>query len=66
MWEIPIEANSGTARDKVHIRFDRDSQCWVATFDQMPGCVGDGATPQEAWNDFKDASLEWLDEYGRQ
>lgn len=39
---------------------ESDGGGWFITFPDLPGCVSDGATPDEAIANGKDALLSWL------
>lgn len=38
-----------------------DGGGWFATVPDLPGCMGDGETEQEAIKDVRAAALEWAD-----
>ena len=40
---------------------DADGGGWLASVPALPGCVGDGATREEALADVQRAIPEWLD-----
>ena len=40
---------------------DVDGGGWLASVPALPGCLGDGATREEALADVQGAILEWLD-----
>lgn len=42
-----------------------DGGGFMATFPDLPGCIGDGETPAEAAEDGLAAAKEWLDENER-
>ncbi len=44
----------------VEIRPLDDGDGWLATFPDLPGCMGDGATPESAVVDGYAAALAWL------
>ena len=33
---------------------------WLAEFPDLPGCMADGATPEEAMNEAVDAARSWI------
>ena len=37
-----------------------DGRGWLATFPDLPGCMGDGATPEDAIADGYEAAKAWL------
>lgn len=38
-----------------------DGGGWLATVPALPGCMGDGETPEAALADAEDAVIEWID-----
>ena len=38
-----------------------DGGGWLASVPALPGCMGDGETPEEALSDAEHAIIEWLD-----
>jgi len=40
---------------------EADGGGWLATVPGLPGCMGDGETPEEAITDARDAIREWHD-----
>ncbi|MDP4302638.1 type II toxin-antitoxin system HicB family antitoxin [Leptothrix discophora] len=40
---------------------DEDGGGWLATFPDLPGCMGDGETPEQAIADGYAAAQAWLD-----
>lgn len=44
---------------------DEDGGGFVARVPDLPGCMGDGATPEKAVADARKAILEWVTEYAK-
>jgi predicted RNase H-like HicB family nuclease len=42
-----------------------DGGGFLATVPDLPGCVSDGESPEEALHSVQDAILEWIDEARR-
>ena len=42
---------------------DEDGGGFLAKAIDLPGCIGDGATPEAAVKDVRKAIIEWIDEY---
>lgn len=40
---------------------DADGGGWMASIPALPGCMGDGETPEEALADVEKAMAEWID-----
>ncbi|MFM5914169.1 MAG: toxin-antitoxin system HicB family antitoxin [Chakrabartia godavariana] len=40
---------------------EADGGGWLASVPALPGCMGDGSTPEEALADCKAAMAEWMD-----
>ncbi len=40
---------------------EEDGGGWLATSDDLPGCMADGETPEEALKDWEGAEAAWLD-----
>lgn len=38
-----------------------DGGGWLVTVPDLPGCMSDGETPEDAVRDARDAILEWID-----
>jgi antitoxin HicB len=49
----------------VHKVSEEDGGGYLACAVDLKGCIGDGATPEEAIADLKDAIIEWIDEARR-
>jgi len=39
---------------------DAGRQGWVAEIEELPGCISQGATPEEAIANVRDAMLGWI------
>lgn len=48
-------------RYEVVISWSDDDDCFVAEVPELPGCMADGATHQEAASNAETAIREWLD-----
>jgi predicted RNase H-like HicB family nuclease len=44
----------------VHDRDEDGAEGWVAEVDELPGCVSQGASPNEAVENLADAMLGWI------
>jgi antitoxin HicB len=40
---------------------DEDGSGWLVEFPDLPGCIADGATPEEALHEAQDALRSWLE-----
>ncbi len=45
----------------VHDQDDEGNQGWVAEVEELPGCLSQGATPEEAVERVRDAMVDWID-----
>ena len=41
--------------------YDLDDEYWIARVPDLPGCTSDGADPNEAVENIRDAQLAWID-----
>ena len=41
--------------------YDQEDDYWIARIPDLPGCTSDGATPNEAVENVRDAQLSWID-----
>jgi antitoxin HicB len=46
---------------RLYQRSQGDEEYWFAEIPDLPGCVADGATPDEAVRSVKEAKVEWID-----
>jgi antitoxin HicB len=46
---------------RLNVSFDEESDAWVARFPELPGCVADGATPEEALIEAQAAKALWIE-----
>ncbi|MHB8572945.1 MAG: toxin-antitoxin system HicB family antitoxin [Candidatus Dormibacteria bacterium] len=44
----------------VHDRDDEGHEGWIAEVEELPGCISQGSTPQEAVVNVRDAMVGWL------
>ncbi len=44
---------------------EEDGGGWLAMVEDLPGCMGDGETPEEAFADARAAMKEWMSEAHR-
>jgi predicted RNase H-like HicB family nuclease len=51
--------------DAAEIVIEACEEGYVARMPDLPGCTGDGDTPEQAAADCRAAALEWLDEEQR-
>jgi predicted RNase H-like HicB family nuclease len=45
----------------IFLIYSEDEEAWLARVDQLPGLVVDGATPEEALANAKDAIVSWIE-----
>ncbi len=45
----------------VHIFWSDDDQAYLADIQELPGCVSDGATPEEALQNAREMAKEWIE-----
>lgn len=41
--------------------YDQEDDYWIARIPDLPGCTSDGADPNEAVKNVRDAQLGWID-----
>ena len=46
---------------QLHKQRDDDEEYWIAEILDLPGCMSDGLTPDEALNSLDDAKLAWIE-----
>ena len=44
----------------VHDRDEEGNEGWVAEVDELPGCLSQGTTPEEAFSRVQSAMLDWI------
>jgi predicted RNase H-like HicB family nuclease len=55
-------------RYRMVLRWSEPDQLWVVYVPELPGCVADGATPEEAVQNAQDVIANWIafaQEHGR-
>ena len=45
----------------IQLVYDQEEGDWEAQILDLPGCMSDGATPDEAVENVRDAQLSWID-----
>lgn len=45
----------------IQLVYDQEEDDWEAQILDLPGCMSDGATPNEAVENVRDAQLSWID-----
>src|SRR5207302_4255266 len=45
----------------VHVRDNDGNSGWVASAEELPGCLAQGATPDEAVENLRDAMAGWIE-----
>lgn len=45
----------------IELVYDPEENCWLARLPDLPGCVTDGADPNEAVRNMADAQYSWID-----
>ena len=45
----------------IQLVYDQEEGCWLARLPDLPGCISDGATPNEVVGNIRDAQLAWVD-----
>ena len=43
------------------LMYDQEDDYWIARILDLPGCTSDGATPNQAVENVRDAQLSWID-----
>lgn len=43
------------------VSWSEDDQCYLVSVPDLPGCMADGATPDEAVDNVKKVIAEWID-----
>ena len=43
------------------VSWSEDDQCYLVSVPDLPGCMSDGATPDEAVDNVKKVIAEWID-----
>ena len=52
----------GTQQHRIELRrlTEAEGGGWLATFPDLPGCMSDGETPEEAVQNAREAEISWL------
>ena len=45
----------------IELVYDREEGCWLARLPDLPGCISDGADPNEAVRNMADAQYSWIE-----
>ena len=46
---------------RINLAWSDDDQAWIASVPELPGCLSDGATPQEAIDHAQVIIGEWIE-----
>lgn len=45
----------------VVLKYSQDDKCYIISVPDLPGCMADGRTPNEAFENVKNVIQEWID-----
>ena len=45
----------------IELVYDQEEGCWLARLPDLPGCISDGADPNEAVQSMADAQYSWIE-----
>ncbi|NSC69955.1 type II toxin-antitoxin system HicB family antitoxin [Blautia obeum] len=43
------------------MKYSSEEKCYIVTVPDLPGCMADGRTPNEAFENVKNVITEWID-----
>ena len=43
------------------MKYSAEGNCYIVTVPDLPGCMADGRTPNEAFENVKNVITEWID-----
>ena len=43
------------------MKYSSEEKCYIGTVPDLPGCMADGRTPNEAFENVKNVIQEWID-----
>ena len=43
------------------MKYSSEEKCYIVTVPDLPGCMADGRTPNEAFENVKNVIQEWID-----
>jgi antitoxin HicB len=46
---------------RLNVTYDQESAAWIARYPELPGCVADGPTPEEALIEAEAAKTLWIE-----
>jgi predicted RNase H-like HicB family nuclease len=46
---------------RCELYFDKEDDAWIIRFPELPGCIADGSTPEEAFRAGEEAKSLWLE-----